>query len=131
MVGARGIDEFILAVAGMSPSASATAGTDRDAAILQNTERYVEGLERDRHFTLDGNRQEPKKVGTRLELFDCLTCDKCIPVCPNDANFTMTIAPGEIVVHKLRRRGDAWQLELADPLVLKKKHPNRQLRRPL
>ena len=33
----------------------------------------------------------PTKSGTRLWLFDCLTCDKCIPVCPNDANFVLAI----------------------------------------
>jgi putative selenate reductase len=27
-----------------------------------------------------------------LSLFDCISCDKCIPVCPNDANFFVEIA---------------------------------------
>ena len=116
-IGAFDIDAFILATAGL-----AGGDGDRDAAILQNTEAYVEGLERDPHFTLAGNAKEPKKVGTNLELFDCLTCDKCIPVCPNDANFTMTIAPREIAVHRLRRNGASWELVPAEPLVLKKKH---------
>ena len=41
---------------------------------------------------LDGDRahhdKPPRKIGHALALFDCVTCDKCIPVCPNAANFT-------------------------------------------
>jgi putative selenate reductase len=33
------------------------------------------------------NQGMPKKIDSQLRLFDCLTCDKCIPVCPNNANF--------------------------------------------
>ena len=29
-----------------------------------------------------------------MVLFDCLTCDKCIPICPNDANFSLRHSPG-------------------------------------
>jgi putative selenate reductase len=34
----------------------------------------------------------PRKIGRTLRLFDCLTCDKCIPVCPNDANFAFPMS---------------------------------------
>ena len=34
------------------------------------------------------NSKPPRKIGRHLKLLDCLTCDKCVPVCPNDANFT-------------------------------------------
>ena len=33
------------------------------------------------------NRAVPRKIGSHLWLFDCINCDKCVPVCPNDANF--------------------------------------------
>ncbi|MFZ5475247.1 MAG: glutamate synthase [Myxococcota bacterium] len=33
----------------------------------------------------------PKKVGSRLALLDCLTCDKCVPVCPNAAIFVFDL----------------------------------------
>ena len=29
----------------------------------------------------------PRKLGSKLWLYDCVNCDKCVPVCPNDANF--------------------------------------------
>jgi putative selenate reductase len=42
-----------------------------------------------------------------LRLFDCLTCDKCIPVCPNDANFTFRMAStAEVPVAEARQIGN-------------------------
>jgi putative selenate reductase len=35
----------------------------------------------------------PRKTGRRLALFDCLACDKCLPVCPNTARFSFVL-PG-------------------------------------
>jgi ferredoxin len=35
----------------------------------------------------------PRKIGSRLWLFDCINCDKCLPVCPNDANFVYETSP--------------------------------------
>jgi len=39
------------------------------------------------------NATPPRKIGSFLVLFDCINCDKCIPVCPNDANFSYEVAP--------------------------------------
>lgn len=36
-------------------------------------------------------RRPPKKVERTLGLFDCLSCDKCVPVCPNLAIFHVEI----------------------------------------
>ena len=33
------------------------------------------------------NKGVPRKIGSKLWLYDCINCDKCVPVCPNDANF--------------------------------------------
>ncbi|TPW20340.1 MAG: hypothetical protein FD126_1781, partial [Elusimicrobia bacterium] len=46
-------------------------------------------------YTRPRNTAVPRKVGSALELFDCLTCDKCLSVCPNGANFSYEPAPGE------------------------------------
>lgn len=35
----------------------------------------------------------PRKIGRRLALFDCINCDKCLPTCPNDANFVYEVEP--------------------------------------
>jgi putative selenate reductase len=38
-------------------------------------------------YAWERNQGVPRKIGTKLWLYDCINCDKCIPVCPNDANF--------------------------------------------
>jgi len=43
----------------------------------------------------------PRKIGSHLHLFDCINCDKCVPVCPNDANFTYETAPRSVVYRDL------------------------------
>ena len=76
-----------------------------------NTERYVPGLADDPRYHRERNEKVPRKLGTRLELFDCVTCDKCVPVCPNDANFSFVLPPLEVPVLKVRPEGgggDGW-----------------------
>ena len=116
-VGANDIPEFISKSAGGS-------GGDRGlrAAELENTRNYVATLASDPHYALPGNSKLPKKVGTDLVLFDCLTCDKCVPVCPNDANFTLTIEPREIPLHRVRLVDGHWKVEAGGTLELAKKH---------
>jgi len=64
----------------------------------------------------------PKRIDSKLWLYDCINCDKCIPVCPNDANFYYEIDPVEIAFTNY-----SWsdgQLQPADSGTLKieKKH---------
>jgi len=82
-VGATAIDEFIVRAYGEG------GPTELAAAKLRNTERYVERVAVDPSCHASANRKPPRKIGRRLEFFDCLACDKCIPLCPNDANFTV------------------------------------------
>ena len=127
-IGARTIEEFIIGTAGQSPSGQASIGQAStgkaalDAAILHNTKEYVRGLAADPHYSLAGNAKLPKKVGTSLELFDCLACDKCIPVCPNDANFAMTVTPREVMAYSLRDVDGSWEAEDHGTVALAKKH---------
>ena len=66
---------------------------------LLNTQTYAENATLDQRYALVKNSKPPTKVGSMLELFDCLTCDKCIPVCPNDANFMLSIPPELSLIH--------------------------------
>lgn len=91
-------------------------------AALLNTASYVEGLEDDARYRSD-KIKVPRKVGSTLELFDCLTCDKCIPVCPNDANFTFVLPKVELPTAKLRPLPDGgFEATSGDPLRIDKKH---------
>jgi putative selenate reductase len=66
------------------------------------------------------NSLPPKKIGSHLALFDCLTCDKCIPLCPNDANFSLPIPPARLAIQRLRQTAGGWTLDSAGDLVLDK-----------
>ena len=93
----------------------AAAGTAFDAwvsaARLRNTESYVERALQDPRYAAARNSTPPKKVGSSLTLFDCLTCDKCIPVCPNDANFALPMPKGALALERLVPGEKGFSLE--------------------
>ena len=89
---------------------------------LLNTQTYAENATLDQRYALVKNSKPPTKVGSMLELFDCLTCDKCIPVCPNDANFMLSIPPDQVPVKTLTFEDGNWSVEESGKLVLEKKH---------
>ncbi|MBI5497761.1 MAG: glutamate synthase [Deltaproteobacteria bacterium] len=149
--GARDLDEFVVRGRGKAEAALARAGADephtracRDAlatggnlraaagealyakwvaeARLLNTADYVDGLARNPRYARAQNAKPPRKVGSHLTLFDCLTCDKCLPVCPNNANFTYALPAAEIPVLKARHDGHAWKAERQGALKTEQKH---------
>ena len=101
-VGARTIDEF--------------TGKAGPAAA------YVERVMQDPRYQAAQNRKVPRKIGRHLVLFDCITCDKCVPVCPNDANFTLAMPPADLPVVKARREGGAWMVREEGRVALTEKH---------
>ncbi|HET7747647.1 MAG TPA: 4Fe-4S dicluster domain-containing protein [Vicinamibacteria bacterium] len=62
-------------------------------AALLNTATVVAATTADPRYRAEEHAATPRKIGSRLWLFDCINCDKCIPVCPNDANFSYETAP--------------------------------------
>lgn len=58
-----------------------------NAAGLLNTPPIVEQTTADPRYGRAKNQAIPRKIGSKLWLYDCVNCDKCVPVCPNDANF--------------------------------------------
>jgi putative selenate reductase len=82
-VGARNIDDFILDYRGQRAAASG----DPVRAGYLNTPIIVAETQADPRYRAAHNRAVPKRIDSHLVMFDCITCDKCIPVCPNDANF--------------------------------------------
>ena len=117
--------EAALAKAGLSaapaPDAPEHARWVSEAKLL-NTAYYAEALLKDARYSREKNAEAPKKIGSRLKLFDCVTCDKCIPVCPNDANFTFTLPVMEIPLVKLRLKDGAWESVPNGSLTLERKH---------
>ena len=91
-------------------------------AKLLNTHSYAIEATSDPRYNASNNSKPPHKVGSSLELFDCLTCDKCIPVCPNDANFILAIPSIVLPVQHLTREEGNWLVEEHEPIKLKMKH---------
>ena len=94
----------------------------REARLL-NTATYVDEVLAAPRYRREANSKMPPKIGSKLWLFDCITCDKCIPVCPNDANFSYALPKIDIPVVKLTKRPDgSFDRFEAPPLHLEKKH---------
>ncbi len=68
-----------------------------EKAGLLNTPVLVEQATADPRYRHDHNQATPRKLGSRLALFDCISCDKCVPLCPNDANFVYQAPAVEVV----------------------------------
>lgn len=90
------------------------------AARLRNTEVYAERVMRDERYSAAANAIVPKKIGRRLVLFDCFTCEKCVPVCPNDANFSFAIPQGQYPVEHLRPAASGFVVEPAGTIAITK-----------
>jgi putative selenate reductase len=91
-VGAKTIDDFILDARGQRDA----AGGDVLKAGLLNTPIITAETIADERYTAAKNRMVPKRINSHLVLFDCITCDKCVPVCPNDANFLYETPPVDL-----------------------------------
>jgi len=100
--GAATIDEYVLTRFGQADEArrraveelgpGATAEALRDASVAWagwlNTSLATRLAQEDTRYRADHTGKVPRRIDSHLELFDCITCDKCLPVCPNAANFT-------------------------------------------
>ncbi|HPW20480.1 MAG TPA: hypothetical protein PLE61_06665 [Vicinamibacterales bacterium] len=97
--GARTIPEFVARTAG-------EAGVRGDA-VLRNARALAARALREPRYRADANRTPPRKLGTRLGFWDCLSCSKCVPVCPNGAVFELEVEPfaGEVPVLEVDTRG--------------------------
>lgn len=62
-------------------------------AGLLNTPNLAKKTVDNERYLYDNNKRIPRKIGSHLHLWDCISCDKCIPVCPNNANFSYQIQP--------------------------------------
>ena len=67
----------------------------RMAGVL-NSHEVAARVTGDPRYAAGKNGKPPRKVGSTLVLLDCLSCDKCVPVCPNDANFAIDTPPEEL-----------------------------------
>jgi ferredoxin len=78
---------------------AALAGLEQalvDAAGLLNTPILVKEATANPRYTWEHNKGVPRKIGSKLWLYDCINCDKCVPVCPNVANFVYETTAADV-----------------------------------
>ena len=100
-LGVTNIGDFILKHEGHEQAAlDHVHGAGRDAAVnyagFLNTGPIFARTVADQRYAYEKNKVVPKRIDSKLWLCDCINCDKCIPVCPNDANFFYEIEPFEV-----------------------------------
>ena len=99
---------------------SVAAGSDFpawvSACLLRNTETYVGQLLEDQRYSLAKQEPPPLKLKRKLALFDCVNCNKCISVCPNNANIVLVIEPGTYPTERLVPTAEGWASEESVPL---------------
>ncbi len=93
--GAATVPDFIRARAGAVGS-----GDVAGASLLNHRRAAAEVLLAER-YTAAKTGRPPRKIGSHLHLLDCINCDKCVPVCPNDANFSYETPPRSITFRDL------------------------------
>ena len=101
--GVSTISDYILASCTDSASSVEEAG-------WRNVQRIVPNLHKDKQYHYSTNRKTPPQLPRQLQLLDCISCNKCLPVCPNAANFTIPTQPGEWPIHEVVFQNNSWQV---------------------
>jgi putative selenate reductase len=109
-ISARTIDDFILDCRGNRVAAN----NDPVQAGFLNTPIIVAQTQTDSRYHAAQNRAIPKKIDSHLVTFDCITCDKCIPVCPNDANFSYHTGELRLTYRDVEVRPDGSVISIGD-----------------
>jgi putative selenate reductase len=77
-----------------------------------NGRRIVAALPDEERYHASSVLKIPKKVDSRLDLYDCLNCDLCVSACPNDAIFVYRPGPVEVETMRLKgTRGGGFESE--------------------
>ncbi len=63
---------------------------EKNGGMAKCLSDYAHKVLQDPRYAAAKNQGRPRRVDSKLWMFDCLSCDKCIAVCPNDANFAIT-----------------------------------------
>jgi putative selenate reductase len=115
-VEATTIEEFIIA------TASLPEPPNLKQSIERNTAQLLEQSLSNTRYHASNNAKAPRKIGSHLHLWDCINCDKCIPVCPNDANFYFEVEPVEIMCDVVDVSTDGWKTIRSEVLSIKERH---------
>jgi putative selenate reductase len=120
-LGVTNINDFILKREGNEQAALSHAHGDRAAAVNRASFLNISPIWKrtvaDERYLFEKNKSVPKRIDSHLWMYDCISCDKCIPVCPNDANFYYEVDP--VTIEFTNYTWDADTLQPADSGTLK------------
>ncbi len=103
--GSKTIEEFII----KSNNSQDEAGTVVfEKAVMSNTADLLKRSINNPRYCYANNQKAPRKVGRHLLFWDCLNCDKCFPVCPNDANFCIPVEPVDLKYFIVEVNENGW-----------------------
>ncbi|MEM8679305.1 MAG: glutamate synthase [Planctomycetota bacterium] len=88
---------------------------DVTTAGMLNTAAVVAEAQADPRYRHAKNAAVPRRIDSHLTLFDCITCYKCIPVCPNDANFVYETQPSDFTYRDLEIDPEGVCHEVGEP----------------
>ena len=117
-LGAKTIDEYILKSHGHGEPGG-KAGGDPVLAGFLNMANIVKETQVDPRYTQAKNQMVPKRINSHLVVFDCITCNKCIPVCPNDANFLYKTPKVDLAYRDIAVEPDGTITEVGEEKVFK------------
>ncbi len=109
--GATTVDEYLLQAFNHEEQAKG----DPVLAGFLNTQDVMWQVQNDERYYQKNNRLVPKRINSHLTVFDCITCNKCIPVCPNDANFLYRTPKVELTYRDLLVKTDGSVSETGEP----------------
>ncbi|MFQ5771561.1 MAG: hypothetical protein ACE5HX_13565, partial [bacterium] len=95
---------------------------DVQRAGMVNARRIVPALVENPRYHFRMNQKAPPKIDSHLTLFDCITCNKCLPVCPNAANFSIPTGTVRIPMTHYRFVDGQFEPVRGEDFVLKKAH---------
>ncbi|HAZ14447.1 MAG: hypothetical protein A2X86_00120 [Bdellovibrionales bacterium GWA2_49_15] len=106
------LSQFILKRAKNAP--------DLAQAGFVNTRDYLKTLAKNSRYHFEKNQRLPKKSEKKLDFFECLTCNICMEVCPNAANFLFPVASQEFSMSDYRWDGHTFVAEGKFSITLEK-----------
>jgi putative selenate reductase len=101
---------------------AAREGLDTDDAAGANLKHFAAEARDGDRYAHEQNKKAPRKIGSSLHLLDCITCDKCLKVCPNMANVTVRVEQGEWNPGRVSWKDGEMTLAEGEPLVVEQKH---------
>ncbi len=94
---------------------------DVDRAGFINMAAIVPTLADNPFYHFEANQKEPPTIDSDLEFFDCITCNKCLPVCPNAANFSLPIGEMDVETNNFQMRNGRFVAVAGTRFELRKK----------